>query len=190
MKYQLTSPRAQTMMDYLPEYYGTSAIMGAIVDQQAAELDKLYQTLDEVLKQYFVQTATWGLDLWEMELGLPVRYQLPDNERRGFILSRIRGIGTATRSTVEQVAESFGNGSMDIIEDFQAYRIIVRFAEKTGIPSNIQDLQTALREVVPAHLDIQYEYNHLTWDNLESKHVTWDMIENLHLTWDQFQEYL
>jgi len=48
-----------------------SYIMRSVWDAQGHEIDRLNDTLDEILEQFFVDTATWGLELWEQFLGLP-----------------------------------------------------------------------------------------------------------------------
>lgn len=185
--YTITSTRGQEALTYLPRYYETSRVMKAILQAEGAEFDKLRQALDETLNQFFVSTATWGLDRWESELGLPPASDQPDAERRDRIISRLRGYGTATIRIVKQVAESYDKGAVDVIEDFAVYTVTIRFVDITGIPPNIDDLKAAVRAVVPAHLDIRYEYNYFIWNEWDAKNETWDAFDLLALTWDQLE---
>lgn len=186
-EYPITSTRGQLMLGYLPPYYETSRIMRAILQAEGAEFDKLRQALDETLNQFFVRTATWGLDRWEEEVGLPVTPNQPEAERRDKIISRLRGYGTATISVVKQVAEAYDKGAIDIVEDHVAYTITVQFVDTTGVPPNLDDLKAAVRAVVPAHLDILYEFNYFLWDEWDKKQETWDQFDSLALTWDQLE---
>ncbi|GAW29173.1 YmfQ family protein, partial [Carboxydocella sp. ULO1] len=163
-EYPITSVRGQEMLTYLPPYYETSRIIRAVLQAEGTEFDKLRQALDETLNQFFVCTATWGLDRWEKELGLPVTPDQPEAERRDKIVSRLRGYGTATIAVVKQVAESYDKGAVNVVEDHAAYTITIRFVDTTGVPPNLDDLKTAVRAVVPAHLAIMYEYNFFIWD--------------------------
>lgn len=185
----VTSARGQEMMSYLPRYYETSRVMSALMNAAGSELDKLRYALDDTLNQFFVSTATWGLDTWEKELGLPVVPDQPISERREKIISRLRGYGTATIVLVKSVAESYDKGKIDVIEDHASYTVTIRFVDTTGIPPNLSDLQTALRAVIPAHLDICYEFNYFIWDELDAKQWTWDHLDSLNLTWDQLEVY-
>jgi len=142
--------------------------MRSILQVEGAELDKLRQALDEVLNQFFVRTATWGLDAWEKELGLSPALNQPENERRDRIVSRIRGTGTASISIVKQVAESYDKGSIDVIEDHAAYTVTIAFVDTRGVPPNIDDLKAAVRAVVPAHLDIVYHYRYTLYQDLRA----------------------
>jgi len=186
-EYSITSTRGQEMLTYLPRYYETSRVMRAILQVQGSEFDKLRQALDEILDQFFVNTATWGLDRWEEELGLPVTPDQPEAERRDKIISRLRGYGTATISVVKQVAEAYDKGAIDIVEDFPAYTITVHFVDTTGIPPNLDDLKAVVRAVVPAHLDIQYEFNYFLWDEWDQKNEDWNTFDSLMLTWQELE---
>jgi len=187
--YPITSVRGQEMLTYLPRYYETSRIMRAILQAEGIEFDKLRQALDETLNQFFVNTATWGLDRWEEELGLPITPDQPEAERRDKIISRLRGYGTATIYGVKKVAESYDKGTIDIVEDHAAYTITVQFVDTTGVPPNLDDLKAAVRAVVPAHLDIKYEFNYFIWDELDRKLWTWDQLDALNLTWSELEVY-
>ena len=177
------------MLSYLPPYYETSRVMRSILQAEGAEFDKLREALDETLNQFFVNTATWGLDQWEEELGLPITPDQLDAERRDKIISRLRGHGTATIYIVKNVAESYDKGAIDIVEDHAAYTITVHFVDTTGVPPNLDDLKAAVRAVVPAHLDILYEFNYFLWQELDSKNWTWDQLDALALTWDALEVY-
>lgn len=188
-EYPITSTRGKEMLSYLPPYYETSRVMRSILQAEGAEFDKLREALDETLNQFFVNTATWGLDQWEEELGLPITPDQLDAERRDKIISRLRGHGTATIYIVKNVAESYDKGAIDIVEDHAAYTITVHFVDTTGVPPNLDDLKAAVRAVVPAHLDILYEFNYFLWQELDSKNWTWDQLDALALTWDALEVY-
>lgn len=178
------------MAGYLPGYYQSSRVMRAIVQGQGSELDRLRQALDETLAQFFVDTATWTLGDWEAELGLPVAPAQPEPERRDKIRSRLRGTGDCTLKLVKQVAESYDEGAVNVAEDFAGYLVIVRFVDTRGVPPSIEDLMAAVRDIVPAHLEIEYEYTYFLWDELDEKDWTWDQLDALMLTWDELEVYV
>lgn len=187
--YPITSARGQEMLTYLPRYYETSRIMRSILQAEGTEFDKLRQALNEVLDQFFVDTATWGLDRWEDEVGLPVMPDQPILERRDKIKSRLRGFGTVKISLVKRVAEAYDKGAINVIEDHGAHIVIIQFVDTTGVPPNLDDLKKAVRVVVPAHLDILYEFNYFLWDELDKKLWTFDQLDSLALTWDALEVY-
>ena len=164
MTTQITSPRGQKMIGYLAkEFYQNNDEFTALIQSEGQEFDKLKQAIDEILDQFYVRTATWGLGKWELELGLIPVPELTNQERQDRIVSRLRGTGTATINIVKQVAESYEKGAIEVAEDHAAYTIYVLFVDTVGIPSNINDLKAAVRAVVPANLAIEYQYKYNTY---------------------------
>ncbi|MBO8169360.1 MAG: YmfQ family protein [Thermoanaerobacteraceae bacterium] len=149
-------------MQYLPYHYQESRVMKAIAEAQGSEVSSLYATLDEILKQFYVETATdWGLDLWEEMLGLKSYAGKPVEQRSSRIISKLRGIGTVTISLIKNVAESYVNGTVEVNEDNTNYSFTVKFVDNLGVPPNLEDLMEAIEEIKPAHLEVKYEYKYL-----------------------------
>ncbi|MBN2981973.1 MULTISPECIES: YmfQ family protein [Cohnella] len=150
------------MLTYLPGYYATSRIMSSIADAQGSELDDLQRALDETLAQFFVATATWGLDVWEKEFGIETDETKPVDQRRSNLISKIRGTGTVTIELLKSIGESYTNGKIEVTQQPALYRFTVKFVDNVGLPPNIDDLKAAIEEVKPAHLDVQFAYRYLT----------------------------
>lgn len=178
------------MLSYLPALYQDGAVMRALLQAQGVELDSLRTALAAILEQLYARTATWGLDRWEQELGLPANTVLTQAERRDRIVSKLRGYGTATPEVVKAVAESYGNGDVEIIESFATYTVTVKFIADAGIPSNIVDLHAAVRAVVPAHLAIAYDYLWLIWNLWDGYGLDWDAADALAHDWDTHDTYV
>ena len=105
--YPITSERGQEMMAYLPRYYESSRVMRILMQTKGYEIDKLRQALDEVLEQFFVSKATWGLSIWERELGLIVNETLSISDRRARILASLNSTDNCTLATIKRIAKSF-----------------------------------------------------------------------------------
>ena len=59
------------MYDYIPKYYEDIREARAIIDTDADSISGLIVNIDDVLAQFHVDTATWGLEIWERFVGLP-----------------------------------------------------------------------------------------------------------------------
>ncbi|MBW5447439.1 DUF2313 domain-containing protein [Cohnella sp. CFH 77786] len=164
----LASEHGQRMMGNLPGYYSTSRIMNSVMYAQGMELDMLRQALDETLAQYFVSTATWGLDVWERELGIAIDPAKPVEQRRSVVLSKIRGIGTVTVSLIKSVAEAYDGGTVDVAYKPGEYRFTIKFIDTLGVPPNLDDLKRAVEEIKPAHLSVNYEYKYLVINQVQA----------------------
>ncbi|MCR8983155.1 YmfQ family protein, partial [Brevibacillus laterosporus] len=63
--------RKRSMIDSLPPYYIESTVVGNLLEQEAAELDRFSHAVDDATDQLVINTATWGLDRWEAIFDLP-----------------------------------------------------------------------------------------------------------------------
>jgi hypothetical protein len=177
------------MLDALPKYYEESRIAGNILDREAKELADLDAAIKDVLDQYFIDTATWGLAKWEAVCGIPTDETKPLDQRRSVIKSKLRGIGTVTVEMIKNVAEAYLNGEVDVTNNYANYEVIVTFIGKRGIPANLNDIQTALRDIIPAHLGVTFTFTYLVWDELDARVWTWDAFDSQAFTWDSLEVY-
>ncbi|KHF26831.1 hypothetical protein LR68_04356 [Anoxybacillus sp. BCO1] len=149
------------LFQYLPNYYQDIREFQTLIGTENKEVEQLNVTIDEVLKQFYVDTATWGLSYWERICGISVDESKPIDQRRSVIKSKLRGIGTVTVALIKNVAESWYNGEVEVTEQPSLYTVKIKFVSKLGVPSNLTDIQNALREILPAHLAINFEFSYL-----------------------------
>lgn len=172
----ITSTRGQEMLTYLPRYYETSRVVGSIIHAQGLEFERLRQSIDEVFNQFFVNTATWGLEKWEQELAITPAAGKPEDQRRAVIRSKIRGIGNVTLNLIDTVADSYDGGKVDVIKQPELYQFTVKFVDTKGIPPNLHDLKAVIEEIKPAHLKVEYQFTYTTWG--EVKNTTWGTVQS------------
>ncbi|WP_052016780.1 MULTISPECIES: YmfQ family protein [unclassified Paenibacillus] len=187
MDSKITSPKGNELFSYLPSYYETSRVMQADMQSKGTEMDLLYQAIDETLDQFFVRTATWGLDFWEQELGIETDRLKPVEQRRAVVESKLRGAGKFSGRLVANVAEAYAGGKVDVTFQPEAWSFTVSFVDTMGIPPNIDDLKRAIDELKPAHMAVEYEYRYLIWDDLDNKQMTWDELDAASLTWNELE---
>lgn len=177
----------QDMLDYLPKYYADSRMVRNLTAREAEEFRSYHARVKDVLDQLFVDTATWGLSRWEEICGIPVNESKPVEQRRSVIKSKLRGAGTVTLEVIKNVVDSFENGLVAIQENFANYEVVITFIGKRGLPPNLQDVKDAVREIVPAHLNILYQFTYLRWDELDAADLTWDKLESMEMSWDELE---
>ncbi|MBB6730062.1 YmfQ family protein [Cohnella zeiphila] len=176
----MTSSAGQRMLTYLPGYYATSKVIRSMMDAEGQELDQLQAALDDILNQFFVSSATWGLNRWEAELAIPIDESKPIDQRRSAIVSKIRGTGTVTVQLLQKVAQSFENGSIQVTQQPELYQFTVKFVDTLGLPPNIDDIKAAIEEIKPAHLEVQYAFRYLTVGEVST--MTIDQLQTHPLT--------
>ena len=173
------------LMAYLPAYYRDSRVVRAIQNALAEEIGNLRYAQDDVLRQFFVYTATWGLDLWEKILDLPVDTTRPAERRREIIIAKLRGAGTTTKQMIINAAAAFSGGEVDVIEYPAEYRFVVKFIGVKGIPPNMAGFIAMLEQIKPAHLTYSFEYTYTVWDNLRV--LAWSQAGTR--TWNELKVY-
>ena len=164
-----------SLKSYVSEFIAENVTFQRIYNAQGIELDNINAIAQDIVNQCFVDTATWGLDYWETMLKIPTDYSKPDDYRRTVIKSKIRGFGTVSVILIQNVAESFENGDINIIENPGNYSFEVKFVGMRGIPPNLDDLKNAIEEIKPAHLGVTYTFTYTTWS--EVKTIAWSQVK-------------
>lgn len=150
------------LIDMLPSYFKNSPEAMEIQNALNKQVERLFSTRDDLFNQLNVETATWGLSIWEKALGLPTDILKSYDFRRSRIDSKLRSQGVTTKEMIKNVAESFSNGEVEVIEHPAEYTFDVKFTGTLGIPPNMDDLTSAIEEIKPAHLLYRYIIMYLT----------------------------
>lgn len=173
------------LMEYLPMYYRNSNLMKNIQNAFSKEIGIINYLIDDILSQLFVDTATWGLDLWEKELGINTDISKTYEHRREIIKAKIRGTGTVTKQMLKNVALAYTNAEVDVIEKPNDSSFIVKFISVKGIPKNIKALIETIETIKPAHLNYSFEYTYSWWDN--ARNLIWSKVNNY--SWNELKGY-
>ena len=172
---------------YIPSFIYKAKTFSDIYRSQEYELYILYYQLSDLLKQLFVDTATWGLTSWEEEYGIKTNLNLSYEERREIVKAKRRGQGTCTVELLKNVAEAFSGGEVNIIENTAPYTFTIQFVGVKGIPRNMQGLKEAINDIKPAHMLYDFKYTYTNWNYLDSKNLSYNNAELL--TWDEIEIY-
>ncbi|WP_291650052.1 YmfQ family protein [Clostridium sp.] len=174
------------LMKYLPYYYQTSEIMKSIQNSNSIEVGNLRYSIDDSINQFFVESATWGLNRLEGIFNIQTDINKSYEERREILKAKLRGSGTVTKEMIKNVAQAFSGGEVEVIEDNPNYNFTIKFIGIKGIPKNMQGLIDAIEDIKPAHLGYSFSYTYTTWDLLKSN-LTWNKA-NIK-TWNELKTY-
>lgn len=177
------------LMHYLPHYWHNIKEMQTLQNTLGIEVSQLHCSIQDVFAQLFVDTATWGLELWERKLGIEINKALSYQRRREIIKAKMRGTATTTKELIKSVAAAFSNGEVEVIEDNAKYVVKIKFVGTRGIPANVEGFKKILSQIIPAHLVIEYIFTYITWAEFDSYNKTWQEWDSLNLNWKQFTEY-
>jgi hypothetical protein len=146
------------MINRLPFFMRNSKVYQEIFTSEEQQIHLLEAAIQDILVQLSIDTATWALDIYEKELEIKTDVNKPLSERRSVIKSKLRGFGKIDALQIKLVADAYTNG--EVVISFNGH-IVVKFTSKIGIPPNLQDLKSALEEIKPAHLKIDYLFRYL-----------------------------
>lgn len=151
------------LMMLLPSVYSGNTKMEELQSILSADINNLASNLNETIDECFVNSASALLSRYEKIYGIQVDVSKSNEFRRERILAKIRGIGTVTKQMIVDVASSYSNGEVEVIEDNANYSFKIKFIGTKGIPGNMADLSITINEIKPAHLAFTFEYTYNTW---------------------------
>ena len=186
-KNEIEIKRETDLLEYLPSFYHNSDIVKAFMESSSIEVDTIKAYVEDLSKNLYVKTATWGLDLFEEELGLVTDKSISYEERRERILAKKRGNGTTTKAMIKNTAEAFSGGEVEVIENFNDYSFVVKFVGVKGIPKNLTLFKNMIEEIKPAHLNYELAFTYTVWDMIISKNNIWNDFSNK--TWVGLMSY-
>ncbi|MGE6260861.1 putative phage tail protein [Heyndrickxia sporothermodurans] len=137
-----------------PEYLEIARVAGK-------QFDLLIAAIDDLLNQFFIETATWGLEYWEKDYGIPTDLKKPIEERRSNVIAKKRGIGTVTKQLIKSTAEAYYGGEVEVTGVPRELEGRVKFISNYGVPSNLNDVKKALLDIFPSHMELIFEFTYL-----------------------------
>ncbi len=171
------------MLEFLPKYERNSRFFREVLSAHAKKVYQVITLAEDLQKQFYVLSSTYGLDLWEEFLNLP-KQNLSDEERKTRVLHKLISNAFASLRNIEELASIITGKDVKIVEDFRKQVIVVK--DYTGdIPTDSLYLYTQIRELVPAHIGVLFEYR--MWDFVDGRYM-WDEWDEKGLTWGRMEE--
>ena len=150
------------MLASLPTAYRKDAWVIALLSAIAGVDDAQRADADETAQQMFLDSMTWALVIEERIAGITPAAGASLEERRSVLQAKWRSAtGKCDVDLIQRVCDSWQNGEVDV--DFVGGEIVLRFVGAYGVPDAdaLAALQSAVQEVIPAHLAVKYLYRYL-----------------------------
>ena len=80
----------------VPTFVAQMMEIAQLFTAEQPELDKMEADLSELLRQFYIKTATYSLDIWEDEFGLERNSALTLMQRRARVLAKLNSNPPAT----------------------------------------------------------------------------------------------
>ena len=150
------------MLGSLPTAYRKDAWVIALLSAIAGVDDAQRAVSSASAQQMFLDSMTWALAIEERIAGITPAAGAGVEERRSVLQAKWRSAtGKCDVDLIQRVCDSWKNGEVDV--DFVDGEIVLRFVGAYGVPDAdaLAALQSAVQEVIPAHLAVQYLYRYL-----------------------------
>ena len=136
-----------------------------IIDALEIEDRILNECIEDTRNQFFVESATWGLDKWESMLGIS-KNNNDIQTRRENIKAKMRSRGTTSIKVIKNICEAYSNGIVEIIVNYSDYSFVIDFVGSIGAPKAFAELDKTIEEIKPCHLAHSYKFNYNTHADL------------------------
>ena len=152
------------LINKLPSFYDNN-ITKPIQNSFDIEVNSINDEVDNVLNQFYVDSATLGLDYWERMLGIST-HNCDTDPRRENIKAKMRSRGTTTVSVIKNICEAYSNGIVEVIVNHADYSFVIDFVGTVGVPKAFDELDKTINEIKPCHLAHSYKINYNTHANI------------------------
>lgn len=180
------------ILDMYPEHLKNKTIKEILrVEQEQLELEE--KAINNLIREFFIDTAVHSLDIWSKFAGIEDDPLLELDIRRSNIKAALKSKETTTIEVIKSIAESYSNGTCEVIEDYTNYKFTVKFISIVGVPKKINEIKKIIDKVKPAHLNYDFVFKYITWGDTKeygkpakwykAKGLTWKDVRNgVHLT--------
>lgn len=149
---------------YLPPFLKKDPNFRAVCDSCSWEHENIRKAILDALNQFFVERATWGLEMWERVLGIPTNPLESTEMRRKTIRLKLRQPGSVTDEFMTKLVNQYISDAQGVVLSFPSeYRIEILYHGGTVL--DYSKLRAAINLYIPAH--IGYKLMTITKADLE-----------------------
>lgn len=170
----------------VPDYHYACQQSKAIIETLADASREVKAALGDVVDQFFVDTATWGLALWEQQAGIETDASLPLAARRTAVKQKLVAGGNTTAEMVRQLAESItGYEARVILNDDYSFSLEFLGERNELMDIDVSEIRSVVEQIKPAHL--LFIISSLIWEDMESIGLVWQWFEDSPMAWAELE---
>lgn len=142
--------------ELIPERLHKVPELMSVINAEEPEAEAALDAVIDFLAQLNVDSATWGLDLWEYQYGIPTNHTKSMQARRSVLKAKMRGTATTTVEQIRRVINAYtGNDSCEVTEYPSKYFVSVSYELPNQLLEVADDCRTSLRIILPAHIGFE-----------------------------------
>ena len=160
------------LIDKLPFFYEECPKTNTIQDGLSSEINNLYSKVEGTIDQLYVNSATWALGEWEKFADIK-KTDGTIEQRRARVASKLKAKGTTTLEVMKSLCKSYAE-DIRVTEIFNEYKILLELitTKESDIPKtyNFSDMNEAIWEIKPAHLNHEIDINNSRKLNIKTNY--------------------
>ena len=160
------------LINKLPPFYEDCPKTNTIQDGLSSEINNLYSKVNSTIDQLYVNSATWGLSEWEKFAGIK-KTDGTIEQRRSRVASKLKAKGTTTLEVMKSLCKSYSE-DIRVTEIYNEYKILLELiaTKENDIPKtyNFSDMNEAIWEIKPAHLNHEIDINNSRKLNIKTNY--------------------
>ena len=144
------------ILQYLPAFLAHSQQFQAANDADSKEHDTIRIDLQNVLDQFYVKSATWGLERWEELCGITTDKTLSDSVRRRTIIAKLQNPGSVTEAFLRGLINQYildKSGTVTDHPETYSADFNIPLVDKASLLGIAKDVRT----YIPAHIGQVYK---------------------------------
>lgn len=171
------------MMDYLPPYWHISPEMQKVLESDGLEVDRFLNAITSIYTDAFILTAGESrIKEWEQDLKIIPTGTL--EQRRLFVLSKLRGQGKLNEAKIKAIVKTFtGGDSIVTFEDSDSTIYVKVLPPNNGETYLFPDVERSIRPRKPVHLGLVVERYYSTWGDIKDGFSSWANLANAKPDW-------
>ena len=160
------------LINKLPSFYEKCPKTNSIQNELSSEINTLYSKVQGTIDQLCVNNVTWALGEWEKFAGIK-KTDGTIEQRRSRVVAKLKAKGTTTLEVMKSLCKSYSE-DIRVTEIFNEYKIlselIVNKDEEIPKAYNFSDMNEAIWEIKPAHLNHEIEINNSRKVNIKTNY--------------------
>jgi len=139
------------MLEMLPPYERNSIVFQEIMKAEEKQFNKMDADIKDLENQLSPDTATWGLSIYEKELGLQIEPDISIEMRRSLIKAKLLMQPPSSKTKFIEILKSFVE-TAEIEEIFNDYSFNVILKTLDTVEDKLPYIQQVVEDFKPAHL--------------------------------------
>ena len=141
------------LKDSLPQFVREMKEMAFLLGVDQDEIDRLEAFIEEMIKQFWISSATYSIEDWEKEFGIEKNSTLTLGQRRAQVLAKLNTRAPSTVKMMENlVIKVLGEQRVEVVEDHENYSFTI-IINSDHVLENMLIASEAVRKARPAHLN-------------------------------------